>query len=184
MVGLLQKWYGFSESGTTFSCISCSRAREQLSRCWDKLIQRWDELIRRWDRLIQRRGAPSRARALACAAREKFSKNCFHVSQSPFYRAFKAVPLFLTFHERFTDFVKAMWNVRSASRMQGTPANLYLQGLSGLTVKVKAFFLIFVLFVTVFLNIIALIRARSYSVSAKKETSFFVLRSTFRNFAF
>jgi len=56
--------------------------------------------------------------------------------------------------------------------MQGTPANLYLQGLSGLTVKVKAFFLIFVLLVTVFLNIIALIRARSYSVSAKKRNKF------------
>ena len=48
----------------------------------------------------------------------------------------------------------------------------------------ESIFLIFVLLVTVFLNIIALIRARSYSVSAKKETSFFVLRSTFRNFAF
>ena len=32
--------------------------------------------------------------------------------------------------------------------------------------------------------IFALIRARGYSVSAKKERSFFVLRSTFRNFAF
>ena len=31
--------------------------------------------------------------------------------------------------------------------------------------------------------IFALIRARAYSVSAKKERSFFVLRSTFRNFA-
>jgi hypothetical protein len=30
----------------------------------------------------------------------------------------------------------------------------------------------------------ALIRARRYSVLAKKETSFFVLRSTFRNFGF
>ncbi len=36
----------------------------------------------------------------------------------------------------------------------------------------ESIFLIFVLLVTVFLNIIALIRARSYSVSAKKRNKF------------
>ena len=44
VVQLFRKWYGFPKSGTTFSCISCSRQREQLSQRRDKLIQRWDEL--------------------------------------------------------------------------------------------------------------------------------------------
>ena len=64
VVQLFRKWYGFSESGTTFSCISCSRAREQLSRCWD--------------RLIQRRVGLSRARARLPAPRARdFQKNAF-----------------------------------------------------------------------------------------------------------
>jgi len=40
-------------------------------------------------------------------AGEVFGK-LLSLSQSPFYWAFKAISLFLTFHERFTDFVKAM----------------------------------------------------------------------------
>jgi len=71
VVQLFRKWYGFSESGTTFSCISCSRQREQLSRSWDKLIQRWDKLI-------QRRVGLSRARARTPAPRARsFQKNAF-----------------------------------------------------------------------------------------------------------
>ena len=49
VVGLFQKWYDFSESGTTFSCISHSRV--------------WDQL--------------SLALACACVARENFQKVSF-----------------------------------------------------------------------------------------------------------
>ena len=71
VVQLFRKWYGFSESGTTFSCISCSRQREQLSQRRDKLIQRWDELIQRWDELTC-----AHARTPAPRARS-FQKNAF-----------------------------------------------------------------------------------------------------------
>ena len=71
VVQLFGKWYGFSESGTTFSCISCSRQREQLSQRRDKLIQRWDKLIQRWDEL-----SCAHARTPAPRA-EVFKKNAF-----------------------------------------------------------------------------------------------------------
>ena len=106
MVGVFQKWYDFSESGTTFSCISCSRAQEQLSRCWDKLIQRWDELIRKWDRLIQRcEGAISRPCALACVAREEFSEKCFHFHSRLSTGLSRPFPCFW----RFTNVSPILW---------------------------------------------------------------------------
>jgi len=67
VVGLFQKWYDFSESGTTFSRISRSHMRERLTRHRDRLI-------REKERLKQRQGGLSRARAHAPAPRERFFK--------------------------------------------------------------------------------------------------------------
>ena len=67
VVGLFQKWYDFSESGTTFSCINRSHMRERLTRHRDRLI-------RKKERLIQRLVGLSRARAHAFAPRERFFK--------------------------------------------------------------------------------------------------------------
>ena len=62
------------------------------------------------------------------------------LSQCLIYRAFQPLFPLLTFHKRFTLFVKAMWNVCAPLRPQETPANLYLQGLFVSAVKVKAIF--------------------------------------------
>ena len=74
VVRLFQKWYDFSESGTTFLCISCSHIRERLTRHRDRLIQKKEWLIRRKERLIQRLVGLSRVRAHAPAPREKSFK--------------------------------------------------------------------------------------------------------------
>ena len=117
---------------------------------------------------------PSRARAPACAAREKFSKKCFHVSQWPVYRAFKAIFSFLTFHERFTFHRFCESNVKRLQRFAHArnAREPLFTGTFRIDCEGESIFLIFVLLVTVFLNIIALIRARSYSVSAKKRNKF------------
>jgi len=68
-----EKWYDFLKSGTTFSRISCSRRRLQLSRCWIQLSRRQISCCRRRD-------GPPRAHVRPCAARRNwFSKNNLHL---------------------------------------------------------------------------------------------------------
>ena len=87
VVGLSQKRYDFSESGTTFWWEQLSHAREQLSRCCISCCRHRESII---------------MFARGCTARVSVFKKTLSLSHSPIYRAFQALSPLLTFHKRFT----------------------------------------------------------------------------------
>ena len=128
----MKKSYGFSKSGTTFwKVVPLSSGNGYLPAVWAVFVKKSYDFLVGTALLRVRMGVPRVS---------TFQKIAFTFTipyLQGLWAPFPAFDVSQTFH---TWFVKAMWNVCAPSRPQETPANLYLQGLSASTVKVKAIF--------------------------------------------